>query len=389
MHADDDAALPIGEHIDAYEIVDRLGRGGFGITYKVFDQGLNSHFALKEFFPADLVSRDGSALKLLAKNRADADYQWARRKFLDEARLLAQLSHPNIVNVCRVLEANNTVYMLLDFIPGSTLESWLKRIGGPPTQEELDLIAGPLLSALELVHDNGMCHLDVAPDNVLIRSSDGAPILLDFGAARLEIKQRSQLVSAMLFKSGYSAPEQYTSSANRYGPWTDIYAAGATLYRAIAGDRPIESTERSLKDQLQPATAIGNRPLQGRIPASDRCGSSTAAGGAASDGGCMARTASGRRIECDGRFLRIRPCYSAGCDTCAFNRPRQRRCGLGRSLLYPPGRECAARLAQPFEAATQVRIGGRRGARAPGSRCQHRGFLPAPRGCTANGGSRH
>ena len=258
MHADDDAALPIGEHIDAYEIVDHLGRGGFGITYKVFDQGLNNHFALKEFFPADLVARDGSALKLLAKNRADADYQWARRKFLDEARLLAQLSHPNIVNVCRVFEANNTVYMLLDFIPGGTLESWLKGIGGPPTQEEMDLIAGPLLSALELVHHNGMCHLDVAPDNVLIRSSDGAPILLDFGAARLEIKQRSQLVSAMLFKSGYSAPEQYTSSANRYGPWTDIYAAGATLYRAIAGDRPIESTERSLKDQLQPATAIGS-----------------------------------------------------------------------------------------------------------------------------------
>ena len=155
-------------------------------------------------------------------------------------------------------EANNTVYMLLDFIPGGTLESWLQKIGGPPTQEELDLIAGPLLSALELVHHNGMCHLDVAPDNVLIRSSDGAPILLDFGAARLEIKQRSQLVSAMLFKTGYSAPEQYTSSANRYGPWTDIYAAGATLYRAIAGNRPIESTERSLKDQLRPATAMGN-----------------------------------------------------------------------------------------------------------------------------------
>ena len=306
MHADDDTALPIGEHVDAYEIVDRLGRGGFGITYKVFDQGLNSHFALKEFFPADLVARDGSALRLLAKNRADADYQWARRKFLDEARLLAQLSHPNIVNVCRVLEANNTVYMLLDFIPGGTLESWLQKIGGPPTQEELDLIAGPLLSALELVHHNGMCHLDVAPDNVLIRSSDGAPILLDFGAARLEIKQRSQLVSAMLFKSGYSAPEQYTSSANRYGPWTDIYAAGATLYRAIAGNRPIESTERSLKDQLRPATAIGSGRYRESIPARDRCGPSAASGGAPSDSRRMARTASGRRTERDTR-IRLQP----------------------------------------------------------------------------------
>ena len=345
MHADDDTALPIGEHVDAYEIVDRLGRGGFGITYKVFDQGLNSHFALKEFFPADLVARDGSALRLLAKNRADADYQWARRKFLDEARLLAQLSHPNIVNVCRVLEANNTVYMLLDFIPGGTLESWLQNIGGPPTQEELDLIAGPLLSALELVHHNGMCHLDVAPDNVLIRSSDGAPILLDFGAARLEIKQRSQLVSAMLFKSGYSAPEQYTSSANRYGPWTDIYAAGATLYRAIAGNRPIELTERSLKDRLRRQGRLGSGRYREELPARDRCGPSAASGGAPSDSGRMARTASGRRTEHDTRVLCNHPHPSAGFARPACRRAQQRRRAQGRRHLRALARACAASLA--------------------------------------------
>lgn len=259
MHADESSALPVGSRVESYEIVSRLGQGGFGITYKVLDHGLNAHFALKEFFPSDLVARDGSALRLLAKNRADTDFQWARRKFFDEARLLAQLDHhPNIVKVRRVFEANNTVYMLLDFIPGSTLESWLGTIDGPPTQEEMDLIAAPLLSALEFVHRKGTYHLDIAPDNIQIRSSDGAPILLDFGAARLEIKQRSQLVSALLFKSGYSAPEQYTSSANRYGAWTDIYATGATLYRCIAGGRPIESTERSLKDQLIPATTIGS-----------------------------------------------------------------------------------------------------------------------------------
>lgn len=257
MHDIDASVLPIGTYVDAYEIVGHLGRGGFGITYKVFDPGLNSYFALKEFFPTDLVARDGKVLKLLAKSRAEADYQWARRKFVDEAQLLAQLSHPNIVNVRRILEDNNTVYMLLDFIPGSTLEDWLQSIDGPPTQEEMDRIGAPLLDALELVHENGTCHLDIAPDNILIRSTDGAPILLDFGAARLEIKQHSQLVSAMLFKSGYSAPEQYTSSAYRYGPWTDIYATGATFYRAIAGQRPIESTERSLRDQLVPATQIG------------------------------------------------------------------------------------------------------------------------------------
>ena len=159
-----------------------------------------------------------------------------------------------------------------------------------------------------------MCHLDVAPDNVLIRSSDGAPILLDFGAARLEIKQRSQLVSAMLFKSGYSAPEQYTSSANRYGPWTDIYAAGATLYRAIAGSRPIEFDREVPEGPAAAGKGDRKWPLQGELPARDRCGSSAAAGGASSDSGRMARTASGRRIECGRRILCSHPHPSAGCD---------------------------------------------------------------------------
>lgn len=249
----DDAVLPLGARVDAYEIVGHLGRGGFGITYKVLGATGNEHFALKEFFPADLVARDGGVLRLLTKTRAEADYQWARRKFLDEARLLTELNHPNIVRVRRVFEANNTVYMLLDFVPGSTLEGWLRKIEGPPTQQEMDLIAGPLLSALEVVHRSGNFHLDIAPDNILIRSTDGVPILLDFGAARLEIKQRSQLVSAMLFKTGYSAPEQYTMSAHRYGPWTDIYGTSATFYRAITGKPPQDGSDRLMGDTLKSA----------------------------------------------------------------------------------------------------------------------------------------
>jgi hypothetical protein len=113
------------------------------------------------------------------------------------------------------------------------------------------------LSALELVHANRTWHLDISPENVMIRATDGAPILLDFGASRFEIKQHSQLVSALVFKSGYSAPEQYTSNADRYGPWTDIYAFAATLHRAMSGQRPIEATSRQLSDELRPAAVIG------------------------------------------------------------------------------------------------------------------------------------
>jgi tRNA A-37 threonylcarbamoyl transferase component Bud32 len=249
----DPSVLPPGTKIDQYVIAHVLGRGGFGITYLVRDEGLDKDFALKEFFPEDLVLREGTSLRIAAKPNSEADYQWGLRKFYDEARLLAQFNHSNIVNVRRVFEANKTAYMLLDFVKGSTLENWLQGLDSPPTQEELDLIAAPLLNALQLVHANRTWHLDISPDNIMIRSADGAPILLDFGASRFEMKQHSQLVSALVFKSGYSAPEQYTSNAARYGPWTDIYAFAATLYRAIAGSRPSEATARQLHDDQAPA----------------------------------------------------------------------------------------------------------------------------------------
>lgn len=252
----DDSVLPVGTRIDQYEVIGLLGRGGFGITYLVRDDALQKEFALKEFFPEDLVRRDGNSIRFAAKTNSENDYKWGLSKFYNEARLLAQFSHPNIVSVRRVFEANGTAYMLLDFIKGATLEKWLQGLDSPPTQEELDLISGPLLSALELVHENRSWHLDVSPENIMIRASDGQPILLDFGASRFEIKQHSQLVSALVFKSGYSAPEQYTSNADRYGPWTDIYATGATLYRAIAGFRPTEATSRQLSDDLKSAAEV-------------------------------------------------------------------------------------------------------------------------------------
>ena len=257
MTYQDPSTLSPGTKVDQYVISGVLGRGGFGITYLVHDESLQKDFALKEFFPEDLVIREGTSIRFTAKPHSESDYRWGLKKFYDEARLLAQFSHSNIVSVRRVFEENNSAYMLLDFVRGSTLEKWLQGLDSPPTQEELDLIATPLLSALELVHANRTWHLDISPDNVMIRATDGAPILLDFGASRFEIKQHSQLVSALVFKSGYSAPEQYTSNADRYGPWTDIYAFAATLHRAMSGQRPIEATSRQLSDELRPAAVIG------------------------------------------------------------------------------------------------------------------------------------
>jgi serine/threonine protein kinase len=265
MNSQDPSILAPGTKVDQYVVSGLLGRGGFGITYLVHDEALQKDFALKEFFPEDLVVRDGTGIRFTAKPHSESDYRWGLKKFYDEARLLAQFSHTNIVSVRRVFEQNNTAYMLLDFVRGSTLEKWLQGLDSPATQEELDLIATPLLSALDLVHANRAWHLDISPDNVMIRASDGAPILLDFGASRFEIKQHSQLVSALIFKSGYSAPEQYTSNADRYGPWTDIYAFSATLYRAIANTRPIEATSRQLTDELRPASVVGKGRYRDRF----------------------------------------------------------------------------------------------------------------------------
>ncbi len=257
MANQDSSVLTPGTRIDEYVITDLLGRGGFGITYLVRDEALRKDFALKEFFPEGLVRREGTSVRFAARANSESDYRWGLKKFYDEARLLAQFSHANIVSVRRVFEANNCAYMLLDFIKGRTLETWLQGLDSPPTQEELDLISKPLLSALELVHANRTWHLDISPENVMIRASDGAPILLDFGASRFELKQHSQLVSALVFKTGYSAPEQYTSNAERYGPWTDIYAFAATLYRAISGGRLPDATERQLGDEERPAALVG------------------------------------------------------------------------------------------------------------------------------------
>ncbi|WP_072392965.1 protein kinase [Hyphomicrobium sp. CS1GBMeth3] len=270
MSGQNEAVLPQGTRIDQYVITGLLGRGGFGITYLVKDEMLNKEFALKEFFPEDLVRRDGKSVKFLSRANAEEDYRWGLRKFFDEARLLAQFNHPNIIAVRRVFEANDTAYMVLDLVRGVTFERWLRSLESPPTQDELDLVAGPLLSALELVHANRTWHLDISPENIMIRSEDGTPILLDFGASRFEIKQHSQLVSALVFKSGYSAPEQYTSNADRYGAWTDIYAFSATLYRAVTGARPDEATSRQLADELQPtSTAATGQYREGFLSAID------------------------------------------------------------------------------------------------------------------------
>ncbi|MGE0856964.1 MAG: protein kinase, partial [Hyphomicrobiaceae bacterium] len=155
------------------------------------------------------------------------------------------------VRVYRYFRANNTAYMVLHFEEGQHLKGWLKSLGRAPRQKELDAILAPLLDALELIHAADYLHRDIAPDNIMVRKN-GQPVLIDFGSARGEIAQHSKTVSALV-KPGYSPYEQYAETSRRQGPWTDIYALGATLYHAVTGKRPPDAPSRMVHDEIVPA----------------------------------------------------------------------------------------------------------------------------------------
>lgn len=166
---------------------------------------------------------------------------------------LAKLQHPNIVGVNYMFQANNTSYMVLDFIEGGAMKTWLKHLNRPASQQEVDALLHPLLDALEALHGKGLLHRDVAPKNVMI-APPLRPVLIDFGAARLLIAHHSQTVANML-TPGYAPCEQYSNSGQ--GPWTDIYALAVTFYEAISGSTPPGGLERLLDDQYTAATVIG------------------------------------------------------------------------------------------------------------------------------------
>lgn len=228
-----------------------LGAGGFGITYLAEELALGRKVTIKEYFPSDFAARTSTAEAAPRSQDCASDYRWGLDRFIEEAQTLARFSHPNIVRVYRYFRANNTAYMVLHFEEGQSLKSWLKGLARAPRQKELDAIIAPLLDALELIHKQDFLHRDIAPDNIIIRK-DGSPVLIDFGSARGEIAAHSKTVSALV-KPGYSPYEQYAETSRQQGPWTDIYALGATLYHAVTGKRPADSPSRMVKDELVPA----------------------------------------------------------------------------------------------------------------------------------------
>lgn len=237
-------ALPAGFALHWYQIESVLGQGGFGITYLALDTNLNNHVAIKEFLPTDLATRtQDSSVMPISDDQSDT-YSWGVNRFIIEAQTLAKFRHPNIVQVLAVFEANNTAYMVMEYVKGSTLEDALKSktIQG---EEELKRILFAILEGLERIHNGGYIHRDIKPDNIYLRE-DETPVLLDFGSARQAIGAQTRTLTALV-SPGYAPLEQYDNSTDgerKQGPWTDIYALGATLFRAIVGKGPPDAMQR-------------------------------------------------------------------------------------------------------------------------------------------------
>ena len=225
-------ALPAGHRLNEYRIEGVIGSGGFGITYLARDIQLDKTVAIKEYLPSDFAVRTDTTT-VQPKSTADQDdYQWGLARFLDEARTLARFEHPHLNHVHRYFEDNNTAYLVLDYIEGETLSDLLRREGRLESTH-LQRLVTELLSGLDEVHSAGYVHRDVKPSNIMLRKN-GSSVLLDFGAARQVLGQRSKSITSVL-TPGYAPIEQYDQKGDDIGPWTDLYALGMVAYRCVSG----------------------------------------------------------------------------------------------------------------------------------------------------------
>ena len=242
-------ALPPGTRFEEYRLDAVLGAGGFGITYRAYDANLDKFVAIKEYLPSEFATR-AERYTVVPQSSTDAqDYHWGLNRFLGEARTLARFDHPHLNKVYRFFESNGTAYMVLEYVEGETLAD---RLSKEPYLEEADLqrLLEEVLSGLAVMHDAGYVHRDIKPGNLMLREEDGSAVVLDFGAARQAVGQRSKAITSIL-TPGYAPIEQYDSKADDVGPWSDIYALGMVAYRCVSGLGDSELPDAVTRGRIQ------------------------------------------------------------------------------------------------------------------------------------------
>ncbi|WP_313070981.1 serine/threonine-protein kinase [Melaminivora sp.] len=250
------APLPAGTPLGDYRIVRRLATGGFGIVYLALDaQG--EPVAIKEYLPSALATRQpGERLPTVAPERLPL-YRLGLRSFFEEGRSLAQISHASVVGVLNFFRDNDTVYMVMDYLEGASLQEFIltaRQLKGRKVFRESTIrsLFDEVLRGLRIVHQHRMLHLDIKPANIFITDDDRA-VLIDFGAAREVLAQEGDFIRPM-HTPGFAAPEMHQRDAP-LGPWTDTYSVGACIYACMQGQPPLDAPQRQQHDRLQPDLA--------------------------------------------------------------------------------------------------------------------------------------
>ena len=240
--------LPSGFQLDRYRIGRQLSLGGFSIVYLAYDAE-ETPVAIKEYLPNSLALRSSGVVPAVTEEHLPA-FRHGMKCFFEEGRSLARLSHPNVVRVLNFFRANETVYMVMQYERGRTLQEHIRKARGAIRESFVRNVFSRLLNGLREVHTHKLLHLDIKPANIYLRQ-DGAPVLLDFGAARQALGNEGPYLKPM-YTPGFAAPEQY-EAPDQLGPWTDIYAVGASIYTTLGAAVPPAANARLARDELVPA----------------------------------------------------------------------------------------------------------------------------------------
>ena len=238
-----------------YRLEQVLGQGTFWLTYLARDQQRKEQVVVKEYLPLETAMRREDGRIEARLESLHALFAAGRSRVLEEAEKLSGLAHPAIAVIKDAFEENGTAYVVREYIKGQSFLNWASAHARRPLQNEMDRVCGALLDALEAAHAKGILHLDITPEHVLMRVSDGAPVLIDFGAARSALACSTRAMHSFI-RPGYSPPEQHVFDEAAQGPWTDVFALSAVFYRAVMGRAPLDVIARNQKDDMAKTMSI-------------------------------------------------------------------------------------------------------------------------------------
>ncbi|MCG7873753.1 MAG: serine/threonine protein kinase [Candidatus Thiodiazotropha lotti] len=248
-------SMPEGTEIDCYVIMKVVASGGFSLIYLAEDEDTQDEVIIKEFLPKKLARRASNGKVVPLEEKQVDNFNRSLRLFYQEAKVLASLRHPNIVQVRGFFLANNTGYLVMDHERGKNLASYIKKRSGSLSTRFIMTVFPPILDALSQIHSRNLLHLDIKPSNIHLRTG-GNPLLLDFGAVH-EVRNEGTRTGRVV-TTGFSPVEQYYQSGN-VGPWSDVYAIGASMRACLDGKAPPSAIERHAKEKLKPAARIYRR----------------------------------------------------------------------------------------------------------------------------------